>query len=273
MTVNAASWGVIAAMEPEASVVRGRLRQRQKPVMTGVGWLWRGGIGAHRVMLLRCGMGEERAAAALAWLVAHEPLAGVLSIGFAGGLQPELATGDVVLAERIQTRPDVAVPEDVGIGEAVVIPHAELASLAATAAQQARLTRHQGLLLSHKTLVPSALDKRVLGYQTGAVAVDMESYRIGVLAAAHGLPFVSLRAVLDPCDTELHLPLDGLTTLDGGVRPSGAALAVLRQPGLLKSFWRLWRMSQLTQRRLAVWLDHFFAMLRTISSQEDVQPS
>ncbi len=263
-----AGLAVITAMEPEASLVRGRLRQRRRVVLEA-GQLWRGQAGAHRVALLRCGMGEDRAAAALQWLVEHERLWGVLSIGFAGGLQPDLATGDVVLADRIQTWPELVGPESVASRGAFVVPNARLASLVATAAQQAGLPWHQGLLLSHKTLVSGALDKRLLGHYSGALAVDMESYRIGWLAAAHRLPFISMRAILDPCDADLNLPMDGLATPDGGVRPSGAAMAVMQQPGLLKSFLTLWRQSRLTQRRLSIWLDHFFALLGATPSEED----
>lgn len=272
---------VIAAMEPEASLVRSRLRQCRKPVVLEAGRLWWGQVGPHRVALCRCGMGGARAAAALRWLVEHERLWGVLSLGFAGGLQPELSTGNVVLADRIQAWPALAVPEervpeDVMPGggaseEAFVVPNARLASLAAMAAQQAGLSGHRGLLLSRQTLLPGALEKRLLGRCTGALAVDMESYGIGALAAVHRLPFLSMRAILDPCDTELNLPLNALTTPDGGVRPGGAAWAVMRQPGLLKSLWTLWRLSCLTQRRLAVWLEHFLALLDTAPSEEDVQ--
>lgn len=252
----------MTAMEPETSLVRKRLRGRRREGLE-VGPLWRGRIGGHRVALLRCGMGEDRAAIGLQWMIEHHSLWGVLSIGFAGGLQPDLAIGDVVLADRIEAWPRYTVP----VG-AYVTPNARLASLADTAAQQAGLPRRHGLLLSHKLLVPSAVEKRLLGRQSGALAVDMESYGIGGLAAAHQLPFVSLRAILDPYDMDLNLPLDGLTTPDGGLRPSGALTAMIRQPGLCKPFLALWRQSRLTQRRLAGWLDHFFAILGAIPQEE-----
>lgn len=255
---------VMTAMEPEASLVRKRLRKRQREG-SEVGQLWRGQIGGHRVALMRCGMGEERAAAALQWMVKHHSLWGILSVGFAGGLQPDVVTGDVVLADQIETWPQPTRPAGAG-----VTPSPRLASLADTAARRAGLPRRQGLLLSHKLLVPSAVDKRILGRQSGALAVDMESYGIGELAAAYHLPFMSLRAILDPYDTDLSLPLDGLTTPDGGLRPSGALKAVMRQPGLGRSFLALWRQSRLTQRRLAVWLDHFFAMLDGVSPKERI---
>jgi adenosylhomocysteine nucleosidase len=264
-----AGLAVITATEPEASVVRGRLRHCREVVLE-TGRLWRGQAGVHRVALYRCGMGEERAAAALQWLIEHERLWGVLSIGFAGGLQPHLAAGDVVLADRIQTWPQQTMPEQAVPEAADVIPHARLASLVVTAAQQAGLPWHQGLLLSHKTLVPGALDKRLLGRYSGALAVDMESYHIGRLAAAYRLPFISMRAILDPCDMALNLPVNGLTTPDGGLLPGRAVMAAVRQPGLLKSLLAVWRLSRLTQRRLAVWLKHLFAILGTICSEEDV---
>jgi len=216
-------------MEPEARLVRGCLRSCRDPVVLEAGRLWRGRVGSQRVALFRCGIGEERVAAALQWLVEHEPLWGILSIGFAGGLQPELVTGDVVLADRIQTWPGRTVPEDTvpaytmpqgGVSEGpFVTPNARLASLAAMAAQQAGLSLHHGLLLSHNMLVSGTVDKRLLGRYTGALAVDMESYWVGSLAAVYHLPLLSMRAILDPCDTPLDLPIDGLTTPDGGVLP------------------------------------------------------
>jgi adenosylhomocysteine nucleosidase len=273
---------VIAAMEPEASLVRRRLRPCHQQTIPEAGRLWRGQVGPHRVALLRCGMGAERVAVALSWLVAHERLWGVVSLGFAGGLQPGLTTGDVVLANRIQAWPGLGVSTDAGSAYTVpedhvvegvfVTPHAKLTSLAVIAAQQAGLSRHHGLLLSHNMLVSGTRDKRWLGRYTGALAADMESYWIGSLAVTHRLPFISMRAILDPCDMALDFPLHGLTTTDGGLLPAGAALAVMRQPTLLKSFWALWRLSRVTQRQLAVWLDHFFTLLdATVFSEEDAQ--
>lgn len=252
----------MTAMEPEANLVRKRLRQRRRAALEA-GQLWCGWVGDHQVALLRCGMGGERAVAALQWLAEHYSLWGVISVGFAGGLQPGLATGDVVLADRIETRPQHAVPAG-----GVVTPNVRLAFLADTAAQRAGLPRCRGGLLSHQALVPSAADKQLLGRQSGALAVDMESYAIGELANGHGLPFLSLRAILDPCDVALDLPMAGMTTPDGGLRPGGALLTIMRQPALLKPFLALWRQSRLTQRRLTLWLDHFFDLLGTISQEE-----
>jgi adenosylhomocysteine nucleosidase len=214
-------------------------------------------------------MGEKRATAALRWLLEHERLWGVLSIGFAGGLQPELVTGDVVLADRILATSALVMSER-GVSEAAIVtPNVRLAAHVAMAAQRADLVRHHGLLLSHDTVVSGALDKHALGRYTGALAADMESYYIGLLAEAHRLPFISMRVILDPCQMELDLPLHGVTTLDGGVLPVRAALAVMRQPVLLQSFWQLWCLSRLSQRRLSAWLAHFVAILDTIPDDEE----
>ena len=258
-----AALAVIAALEPEASLARRRLRQRSRQA-AAVGRFWRGRIGPHRVVLARCGMGAEQAAAALQWLLERESLQGVLNLGFAGGLQPELNTGDVVLAEGFQ-----AAPTDGRLEAACLKPDARWASLAAAAAQQARLPWRRGRLLSCQTLVSSVLDKSQLGRQTGALAVDMESYCIASISAAHQLPFVAMRAILDPYDLQLDLPPHGFTTSDGGVRTGAAAMAVMRRPGLLASFGRLWRRSRLAQRRLATWLEQFVVLLDAMPSQED----
>ena len=254
---------MLAALEPEASLARRLLRQ-QSHQATAAGQVWRGRIGPHRVILVRCGMGAERAAAALHWLLEREALQGVLSLGFAGGLQPGLNTGDVVLAERLQAAPADDCPE-----MAVVEPDARWAALATAAAQRADLSWRRGSLVSGEMVVSSASDKMRLGRETGALAVDMESYRTASIAAARQLSFAAMRVILDPCDLQLDLPPDGFTTPDGGVRPGAAALAVMRQPRLLASFGRLWRRSGLAQRQLAAWLEHFIDLLDAAPGQED----
>ena len=61
----------------------------------------RGVLHHQDVVLLQCGMGPERAAQAVLWLGQHYQLVGVLSVGFAGGLQAELRPGDALLVTHI----------------------------------------------------------------------------------------------------------------------------------------------------------------------------
>src|SRR4051794_21199998 len=91
---------IITACAHEAALVRRALRvQRQTTGAAGV--LWQGTLQSQEVVLLQCGLGPERAMQAVLWLAQYCQLAGVLSVGFAGGLQAELAPGDAVLVTKI----------------------------------------------------------------------------------------------------------------------------------------------------------------------------
>ena len=93
--------GIVAALEPEAAVVRRNLRMVRQTVHE-TGTLWRGIWDNQHVALVRCGMGAQRATDAVTWLVQHCPLWGVVSVGFAGALHQQMATGDAMLVSQIQ---------------------------------------------------------------------------------------------------------------------------------------------------------------------------
>src|SRR5215470_8192762 len=168
---------IITACAHEAALVRRRLRVQQQ-AGSACGPLWQGGIHQQNVVLLQCGMGPERAAQAVLWLGQHYQLAGVLSVGFAGGLQAELARGEAVLVTKIVVPCDT--PETAGGAVDMGIrPDARLAHVAAMAVAQAAVVSHTGTLLSTPTVVAQAVAKRDMGQCSGALAVDMESYSVG----------------------------------------------------------------------------------------------
>ena len=244
--------GIVAATEAEAAWVRCRLDPKAK-IVGADGVLWHGALLDLEVTLLRCGVGPDRAAAGLHWLMRQCPLWGVLSVGFAGGLRSHLATGDAVLATRICTA-DSAIR--------CIMPDAEWAELAAVAATRAELVQHQGMLLSSISLVSQSIDKQKLGQQYSAVAVDMESHRLGCLVAAYQLPFATLRTVFDTSRDSLEFPVDRFTTVDGRLNLSGVLGYVVRHPRSLTRFPSLWHKSRVAGRHLDAWLFQFLTLLR-----------
>lgn len=140
----------------------------------------------------------------------------VISIGIAGGLDPSLEPGDVIVATG------VAAPDR---------RHAASSIVAHRLA--ARLSDHpKRVIMADVAGVDSAVvtpgAKRALRKATGALAVDMESHVAAAFAAQHGLPFAAVRVVCDPA----HRGLPDLVAT--ALRPDGEVSLC----GVFRSLWQ-----------------------------------
>jgi adenosylhomocysteine nucleosidase len=253
------SLGIVAACEAEAALIHRRLSPSHQ-IVSPVGTLWQGRACGQDIALLRCGMGVTRALPAVTWLVQHVDVWGVISVGFAGALQPHLATGDAVLVTQVRVaRPDHE-PTPIRPLE-VIEPDSALTHLSAVAANHAALTCHTGVLLSSSDLISQAVDKQHLGQRSGALAVDMESYSIGRVAAAQHLPFTVLRTIFDTSHENLAVHAATWMTSDGVLQPRRVLDYCVRHPYALLHLPRLWYKTHIAGKRLEHWLHHFLTLL------------
>ena len=116
----------------------------------------------------------------------------VLSIGIAGGLDPALVPGDVVIASGI-----LAGERRYGADPA------SASALASRLAGASALRVIRADLAGVEAAVMSREAKAALRAATGAAAVDMESHVAADFAERHGLPFAALRVVCDPAERAL----------------------------------------------------------------------
>lgn len=126
------------------------------------------------------GMGRSAAAAGARALISAGARA-LASWGMAGGLDPSLHAGAILLPTEV-----------VGVDGCVHSCEAGWRHrLSSTIAAQT------GRLVTCAKAVGSVEDKAALFKSTGAVAVDMESAAIAEVAAEHRLPFIAVRVVVD----------------------------------------------------------------------------
>jgi hypothetical protein len=85
--------------------------------------------------------------------------------------------------------------------------------------------------------LPSA--KRALGADTDAVAVDMESHVAARVAAAHGLPFVAIRAIADPVHRALPDAARGAVAPGGRTDVRAVMRSLAREPRQVVGLMRL----------------------------------
>ena len=94
--------------------------------------------------------------------------------------------------------------------------------------------------------------KQALFARTGAVAVDMESAAIAEVAASRGLPFVAVRAVLDPAARSLPQSAVGAVDSSGRLLVKDLVRALLRHPADLPGVLWLWSDLRLARGTLAM---------------------
>jgi hopanoid-associated phosphorylase len=138
-------------------------------------------------------------------------VAGVISFGLCGALDPALKVGDLIIGESVgDAAESFATDRAWAVRMAAVIPNAKI-----------------GRFASAEKPVASAASKAELREATGADAVDLESYAVARLASHFHAPFAVLRAVSDSATRALpHAAQVGLG-IDG--RPAiGPVMASLR---------------------------------------------
>ncbi|SEQ07996.1 phosphorylase [Nitrosomonas ureae] len=128
----------------------------------------------------------------------------LVSFGVAAALDDKLIPGDLVLPESIAVD-----------GESLPVNlewRNRLEHLLS-----AHLTVTGGILASSEAPLTSRQEKLALGETVGACAADMESAAVAKVAADAGIPFVAIRAIVDPVDFSPPEALLSAVYPDGGV--------------------------------------------------------
>jgi adenosylhomocysteine nucleosidase len=203
------------------------------------------------VLLGETGLGAARMENALQWLLGRPMLENVpyrpklvLSAGFSGALDDTLRLGDIVLATEVADLDGNRWPTP-WPGE--LPPGAWRPPL------------HRGRLLTVARLIGTAEEKRALGREHQAVAVDMETATIARLCSRREVPFGCVRVISDASDTPLSPQLAALLA-DGRVAPLRLAAAVLRSPRLLRELWRLARHTRFAAEQLGAALGELLTL-------------
>jgi adenosylhomocysteine nucleosidase len=165
--------GVVAALEAEAHTLGPAVRRHD-----GLAALSDGAL------LAVSGMGCALAAAA-ARRLAGAGVTALMSFGLAGGLDPELRAGNIVLPNEVISLEGARFVTDEAWRERLRLEIAKHHPVAG------------GKLLTSRRPIAEPADKIAAFRETGAVAVDMESVAVAEVAAAHRLCFVAVRVIVD----------------------------------------------------------------------------
>jgi adenosylhomocysteine nucleosidase len=192
------------------------------PVIAVTGLAFEARIAAGEGVTVIYGRDEGRMIAELERAIASGA-GGIVSFGTAGGLTPQLAPGDWVVAEAIVTDAQRWAADPAWSAKLLArLPHATY-----------------GPIASVDVPVAGATAKLALHDRIGAVAVDMESHIAARVASAHGLPFAACRVIIDPAHRTLPPAALAAMRADGGVNLPAVVGSLARRPSQLLLLLRL----------------------------------
>ncbi len=145
--------------------------------------------GNHEIAILHTGVGEKICRQRIEPFLDRQRFDFLISSGFAGGIEPSLGVGELLLAENFSD------PKLLARGRDILI---------------ARV----GKLFSTQDVIESAAERETLQGESGALAVDMESSAIAAACAERELPMLSLRVISDTAAAPFPVPLPVLFDLE-----------------------------------------------------------
>jgi adenosylhomocysteine nucleosidase len=194
-----------------------------RPVLIVTGLVQEARIAAGPGMVVICSSSDPRQLRSLLTVFDPSTIRGVISFGVAGGLDPSLKPGDIVLATEVVAG-DARWLAGLSLNEEVV----------ANLALKRRRVVRGGLAGAEEVIVAQAR-KAALWLQTGAAAVDMESHIAAAYAADAGLPFAALRVISDSANRSLPALAKSAIRPDGKVDLRKILSGVVRDPSALSA--------------------------------------
>jgi len=201
--------GIVTGLGYEAAIAEEAIRSATAPP------------GDDRITATCHGPGQARARSAAEALVDIGANA-LLSFGVAGGCNPDLPSGTVILATGIR---DIS---SGGGGDILYTNRGWQRRIKSLLLGNVLL--EDALLASVSTPITDSTSKRQLFHDLGVAAVDMESAAAARVAIDAGIPFMALRVIVDTADTTLPAAALAGMSPDGTVRTGPIVQAILRRP-------------------------------------------
>ena len=243
---------IIGAIGEEIAGVKQRMKIEQSLTL-GPARVFLGKWQGVDLLLVRSGVGGVRARQALAQVCDGHAVGLILSIGYAGGLDPDLTVGDLVIADKVFDHETGSAEKKRLRGEVI---SSALVNQAMTLSCPDDTVVYRGGLLTVDQVVSDPDEKKQLGTRYPVLAVDMETTELVREADARNIPFLSIRSITDTADQEL-LDCAHLVKADGEVSKLKAGWHVLTHPGDLKSLVELRDHAQKATARLTEFLTQY----------------
>ena len=215
--------GIIGAFDLELNVLRQEVVDQQTETILGLEFVT-GELKGRRVVFVEGGIGKVHSAVAAALLIDHFGPSEVIFTGVAGGINPELRAGDIVIGEKtaqhdlIILKPGGSVPFEIDNPvtkkkyPAYYTADAKLLALAIEAAKDVEFgkigsgekahtpTVTTGVIVSGDMFLSESKKKHQLREFYNADAIEMEGAVVAQICYQQGVPCVVIRSVSDGAD-------------------------------------------------------------------------
>ncbi|APC13060.1 MULTISPECIES: 5'-methylthioadenosine/S-adenosylhomocysteine nucleosidase [Providencia] len=205
--------GVIGAMEQEVAILRSQIENCQTISRAGCE-IYTGKINGVDVALLKSGIGKVAAAIGTTLLLEHCQPDVVINTGSAGGLDPRLNVGDIVVSTEVRYHDaDVTAfgyePGQMAQCPPAFVADSNLINVAEQCINLLDMNAVRGLVCSGDAFINGAEPlARIKAMFPQVAAVEMEATAIGQVCHQFGVPFVVVRAISDVADKESHTSFD-----------------------------------------------------------------
>ncbi|CRK84231.1 5'-methylthioadenosine/S-adenosylhomocysteine nucleosidase [Neobacillus massiliamazoniensis] len=205
---------IIGAMEEEVALLRENIEERTQETVAGCEFTF-GKMHGTDVILLRSGIGKVNAAMSTTILLEKYKPDFIINTGSAGGFNPSLNVGDVVISTEVRHHDVDVTAFGYEYGQVPQLPAAFLAdeklcSVAESAAlEMAEIQVEKGLIATGDSFMQDP--KRVEFVRTkfeNLQAVEMEAAAIAQVAHQFGIPFVIIRSLSDIAGKESEVSFD-----------------------------------------------------------------
>ena len=229
MSASLRPTAIVAALHDELASVLDLMPDEHK-VLVGGREFWVGHLHGQPVVVVLSGIGKVAAATTATLLIERFGVRRIVFTGVAGGLDPEVRVGDVVVAEQLLQHDLDASPifprhEVPGYGRSRfdtdrTLSHQIAGAVALVLAEAGRfLSRdavvafglqaprlHRGLIVSGDRFVATTAESTALQHELPqALAVEMEGAAFAQVCHDFGVPLAVVRTISDRADDAAHV--------------------------------------------------------------------
>ena len=236
---------ILGAFDEEVIPLKEQLQNKHEQTIEGIKFVT-GRLKTRKVVIASTGIGKVNAAMTTILVIEHFRPNEVIFTGIAGGLNPQLLHGDIIIAEKIAQH-DLGIWTETGLenrGEInpftgirnpIFFPaDKQLLKLAERAAEKLDLEKIKidteertpkivkGTVVTGDVFVVSTAKRTELRNRLTADAVEMEGAAVAQICYQHNIPYLAIRSICNKADEKVNEDLDRFTEI---AAKNSAALA------------------------------------------------